>query len=103
VAVGAGGGHRSFAHFPGQRRRQLRSVVFWAFGSFERAGWACCRTPRRPWPEPFVLPFLQKDLNLLLLGEERAAPWACLWRRRRWLLVLLAAALTGGVVALCGR
>lgn len=50
----------------------------------------------------FVLVFLQKDLNLLLLGEERAAALGLPVARLRWLLVLLAAALTGGVVALCG-
>jgi iron complex transport system permease protein len=50
----------------------------------------------------FVLAFLQKDLNLLPLGEERAAALGLPVARLRWLLVLLAAALTGGVVALCG-
>ena len=49
-----------------------------------------------------VLAFLQKDLNLLLLGEERAAALGLPVARRRWLLLGLAAALTGGVVALCG-
>ena len=81
----------------------LRSVVFWAFGSFERAGWRVL-----PYPAAalgislFVLVFLQKDLNLLLLGEERAAALGLPVARLRWLLVLLAARLTGGVVALCG-
>ncbi|MBO2010790.1 FecCD family ABC transporter permease [Hymenobacter negativus] len=81
----------------------LRSVVFWAFGSFERAGWDVL-----PYPAAalvislFVLAFLQKDLNLLLLGEERAAALGLPVARLRWLLVLLAAGLTGGVVALCG-
>ena len=50
-----------------------------------------------------VLAFMQKDLNLLLLlGEERAAALGLPVAARRWLLVGLAAALTGGVVALCG-
>ena len=81
----------------------MRSVVFWAFGSFERAGWNVL-----PYPAAalgislIVLAFLQKDLNLLLLGEERAAALGLPIARRRWLLVLLAAGLTGGVVALCG-
>ena len=61
-----------------------------------------------PWPATvlgsslIVLTFLQKDLNLLLLGEERAAALGLPVAARRWLLVGLAAALTGGVVALCG-
>lgn len=79
----------------------LRSVVFWASGSFERAGWSVL-----PWPAAVlgislvVLAFLQKDLNLL--GEERAAALGLLVAARRWLLVELAAALTSGVVALYG-
>ena len=63
----------------------------------------CCRTRRRRWASACcVLAFLQKDLNLLLLGEERAAALGLPVAQRRWLLVLLAAGLTGGVVALCG-
>ena len=46
--------------------------------------------------------FLQKDLNLLLLGEERAQALGLAVARLRWLLLALVAALTGGVVALCG-
>ena len=81
----------------------LRSVVFWAFGSFERAGWGVLPYPAAALAISLtVLAFLQKDLNLLLLGEERAAALGLPVARRRWLLVLLAAGLTGGVVALCG-
>ena len=81
----------------------LRTVVFWAFGSFERAGWDVL-----PYPAVVLalslalLAFLQKDLNLLLLGEERAQALGLPVRRLRWLLVGVVAALTGGVVALCG-
>ena len=39
---------------------------------------------------------------MLLLGEERAAALGLPVARLRWLLVGLAAGLTGGVVALCG-
>ena len=81
----------------------LRGVVFWAFGSFERAGWRVLPFPTLALGGSLlVLAFLQKDLNLLLLGEERAAALGLPVARRRWLLVGLAAGLTGGVVALCG-
>ena len=104
VAVGAlAAALGSLLTFLASPEGSLRSVVFWAFGSFERAGWEVL-----PYPAAalvislFLLAFLQKDLNLLLLGEERAAALGLPVARRRWLLVLLAAGLTGGVVALCG-
>ncbi|WP_239691520.1 FecCD family ABC transporter permease [Hymenobacter lapidarius] len=104
VAVGAlAAALGSLLTFLASAEGSLRSVVFWAFGSFERAGWEVL-----PYPAAalgislFVLAFMQKDLNLLLLGEERAAALGLPVAQRRWLLVLLAAALTGGVVALCG-
>ena len=82
----------------------LRSIVFWTFGSFERAGWDVL-----PYPTAVlgislvVLAFLQKVLNLLLLGEERAAALGLPVARRRWLLVLLAAGLTGAWWRCAGR
>ncbi|GAB3328629.1 iron ABC transporter permease [Hymenobacter humi] len=104
VAVGAlAAAIGSLLTFLASPEGSLRSVVFWAFGSFERAGWSVL-----PYPAValglslFVLAFLQKDLNLMLLGEERAAALGLPVAQRRWLLVLLAAGLTGGVVALCG-
>ncbi len=104
VAVGAlAAALGSLLTFMASPEGSLRSIVFWAFGSFERAGWSVL-----PYPAAalcislVVLAFLQKDLNLLLLGEERAAALGLPVARRRWLLVLLAAGLTGGVVALCG-
>ena len=81
----------------------LQAVVFWAFGSFERAGWAGLGLPYAVLLASLgLLAFLQKDLNLLLLGEERAQALGLPVARLRWVLLGLVAALTGGVVALCG-
>jgi len=81
----------------------LQAVVFWAFGSFERASWAVLGYPAAVLMASLgLLIFLQKDLNLLLLGEERAQALGLPVARLRWLLLALVAALTGGVVALCG-
>ena len=104
VAVGAlAAALGSLLTFMAAPEGSLRSVVFWAFGSFERAGWGVLPYPAAALGISLVvLAFLQKDLNLLLLGEERAAALGLPVARRRWLLVLLAAGLTGGVVALCG-
>jgi len=104
VAVGAlASALGSLLTFLAAPEGSLRTVVFWAFGSFERAGWALLPYPALALAlSLLVLAFMQKDLNLLLLGEERAAALGLPVAQRRWLLVLLAAALTGGVVALCG-
>lgn len=81
----------------------LQTVVFWAFGSFERAGWSVLGYPAAVLVVSLtLLVFLQKDLNLLLLGEERAQALGLPVARLRWLLLAVVAALTGGVVALCG-
>ncbi|WP_375418315.1 FecCD family ABC transporter permease [uncultured Hymenobacter sp.] len=104
VAVGAlAAALGSLLSFVAASDGSLRTVVFWAFGSFERAGWDVL-----PYPlliliiSLILLEFLQKDLNLLLLGEERAQALGLPVARLRWLLVGVASALTGGVVALCG-
>jgi len=104
VAVGAlAAAVGSLLTFLASPEGSLRSVVFWAFGSFERAGWSTLPYPAAALAiSLFVLAFRQKDLNLLLLGEERAAALGLPVTRLRWLLVGLAAGLTGGVVALCG-
>ncbi|MVN77860.1 iron chelate uptake ABC transporter family permease subunit [Hymenobacter sp. HMF4947] len=104
VAVGAlAAAVGSLITFLAADQDSLRTVVFWAFGSFERAGWAVL-----PYPTGILavslglLVFLQKDLNLLLLGEERAQALGLPVVRLRWLMLALVSALTGGVVALCG-
>ncbi|TGE12087.1 FecCD family ABC transporter permease [Hymenobacter elongatus] len=82
---------------------KLRTVVFWAMGSFERAGWDVLPYPAGALAAALVLlVFLQKDLNVLLLGEERAQTLGVHVARTRWILVVTAATLTGCVVALCG-
>ncbi|MET4106390.1 iron ABC transporter permease [Hymenobacter sp. UYP22] len=82
---------------------KLRTITFWALGGFERASWAIL-----PYPAVTLLLglsalwLLQKNLNLLLLGEERAAALGLPVARTRWLLLLIASGLTGCAVALCG-
>ncbi|TYZ14337.1 iron ABC transporter permease [Hymenobacter lutimineralis] len=82
---------------------KLRTVTFWAMGSFERAGWNLLPYPAVALVATLVVfAFLQKDVAILLLGEERAAALGVPVARLRWLLVVTASALTGCVVALCG-
>jgi len=104
VAVGAlAAAAGSLITFLKADQGNLQTVVFWAFGSFERASWAVLGYPAAVLVASLgLLVFLQKDLNLLLLGEERAQALGLPVARLRWLLLGLVAALTGGVVALCG-
>lgn len=82
---------------------KLRSVTFWAAGSFERAGWSVLPYPAVALAASLGLfVFVQKDLNILLLGEERAQGLGVHVVRTRWLLLLTSSLLTGCVVALCG-
>ncbi|MBC8083498.1 MAG: iron ABC transporter permease, partial [Hymenobacter sp.] len=82
---------------------KLRSVTFWAAGSLERAGWNLLPYPAVALAAALGLfGFLQKDLNILLLGEERAQGLGVNVARTRWLLLLTASVLTACVVALCG-
>ncbi|MBT9391538.1 iron ABC transporter permease [Hymenobacter sp. NST-14] len=82
---------------------KLRTITFWSLGGFERASWATL-----PYPAVAVglglgaLALLHNHLSLLLLGEERATALGLPVARTRWLLLLVASGLTGGVVALCG-
>ncbi|SDX96701.1 FecCD family ABC transporter permease [Hymenobacter psychrophilus] len=82
---------------------KLRTITFWSLGGFERANWATL-----PYPAAAVglglaaLALLRPQLNLLLLGEERATALGLPVARTRWLLLLIASGLTGAVVALCG-
>ncbi|UOG73695.1 iron ABC transporter permease [Hymenobacter tibetensis] len=89
--------------FLSDTQEKLRSVTFWAAGSFERAGWSMLPYPAVALAAALGLfVFMQKDLNILLLGEERAQGLGVHVARTRWLLLLTASILTGCVVALCG-
>ena len=82
---------------------KLRTITFWALGGFERASWATLPYPAVAVVAGLVtLALLRNNLNLLLLGEERATALGLPVARTRWLLLLIASGLTGTVVALCG-
>ncbi|MBO3271831.1 FecCD family ABC transporter permease [Hymenobacter defluvii] len=89
--------------FMASSQEKLRTVVFWAMGSFERAGWELLPYPAVALAGALLLfSFRRHELNILLLGEERAEALGVPVARTRWLLLLTASGLTGCVVALCG-
>ncbi|UOR06025.1 iron ABC transporter permease [Hymenobacter aerilatus] len=89
--------------FMASSQEKLRTVVFWAMGSFERAGWELLPYPAVALAAALLLfTFRRHELNILLLGEERADALGVSVARTRWLLLLISSVLTGCVVALCG-
>jgi iron complex transport system permease protein len=82
---------------------QLRSIVFWTLGSLGGATW------RSVWAVlPFIgtgmllLPRWGRQLNLLVLGEREARHLGVNTEAMRFLLVALAALITGASVAVAG-
>ena len=82
---------------------QLRTIVFWSLGSLGGATW------RSVWAVlPFIgaglllLPRWGRQLNLLVLGEREAQHLGMETERLRFLLVVLAALVTGAAVSVAG-
>ncbi|MFD2514282.1 FecCD family ABC transporter permease [Pontibacter locisalis] len=82
---------------------KLKSVIFWSMGSFERATWSLV-----PYPAVVLLLalvfffFYQKQLNILLLGEERAQALGVRVARTRWVILATVSVVTGFSVATSG-
>ncbi len=82
---------------------QLRNLTFWNLGSLGAATW-----PTVWAAAPFALgticaaPLLAGWLNALLLGESEALHLGVPVERLKQMIILLAAAATGAIVALCG-
>ncbi|OON69585.1 FecCD family ABC transporter permease [Hymenobacter sp. CRA2] len=89
--------------FRAQTDSQLRAAISWGLGSLERAGWPLLGGPAVAVLLGMVAAWLlRRHLNVLLLGEERAAALGLDVGRTRWLLLLASSGITAGVVALCG-
>jgi len=81
----------------------IKSIMFWSMGDFGRANWNLL-------PYPIIalglalslFLFLQKELNILYLGAERAGTLGVQVVRTRWLVLLTVAVVTGFSVALAG-
>ncbi|PRY04933.1 iron complex transport system permease protein [Pontibacter ummariensis] len=82
---------------------KLKSVIFWSMGSFERASWALL-----PYPAVALLlalllfVYYQKQLNILLLGEERAQALGVRVANTRWVILGTVSVVTGFAVATSG-
>ncbi len=82
---------------------QLRSIVFWSFGSLGGATWT---TTFAVAPLILVgtlmLPRWGGVLNLLALGEQEARHLGVETERMRLILIVITALITGAAVAVCG-
>lgn len=82
---------------------KLKSVVFWALGGFEKASWELL-----PYPAValglavFIFLFLEKRLNVLLLGPDRARMLGVNVGQTRWIILCTVSVVTGFAVALSG-
>jgi iron complex transport system permease protein len=82
---------------------KLKSVIFWSMGSLERASWSLV-----PYPAVVIILalilffFYQKQLNVLLLGEERAQALGVRVARTRWVILGTVSVVTGFAVATSG-
>jgi iron complex transport system permease protein len=82
---------------------KLRSIIFWTMGSFERAQW-----PDIPLLLMVVVlftlffSFLHKQINILLLGENRAFQLGVNTSLLKWIILGSTSLLTGIAVATCG-
>jgi iron complex transport system permease protein len=82
---------------------QLRSIIFWIMGSFERSNWSQI---------PFLLiinilaiiyfSLFNKSINILLLGEEKSEALGLNVKRMRWIALFGGTFLTSITVAYCG-
>ena len=82
---------------------QLRSIVFWSFGSLGGATWrATLAVAPLIIVGTVLLPRWSRALNLLSLGEREARHLGVETERVRLVLIVLTALITGAAVAVCG-
>jgi iron complex transport system permease protein len=82
---------------------RLKNIIYWTLGGFDLARWD---------QVPFLLivviilsvvfTFYQKQLNILLLGEERAENIGVNTKRLRWMVLLSCSLATGTAVSVAG-
>ncbi|MBT3426168.1 MAG: iron ABC transporter permease [Gammaproteobacteria bacterium] len=82
--------------------QQLRSVTFWALGSFNHADWQSVLIALCMLPALLRILFLARRLDIMTLGDLEAGHLGIEVPRLRLEAILLAALITGIAVSLCG-
>ena len=84
-------------------RDRLENIIFWSMGSFSSANWDKCIVGF-----PIILIgvaaifFFQKELDLLLIGDESARSMGLSLQRVRIILLLIATVVTAAAVSISG-
>lgn len=82
---------------------RLKSIIYWTLGGFELAGWEKVPFLATVLINLSVLfTFYQKQLNILLLGEERAENIGVNTKILRWMVLLSCSLATGAAVSVAG-
>lgn len=93
----------SLSTFLSDSESAVRSILFWSMGDFGRANWELLPYPAVALAGALILfLFQQKELNVLLLGAERAATLGVQVTRTRWIILVTVSVATGFSVALAG-
>nr|WP_255478685.1 iron ABC transporter permease [Rufibacter sp. XAAS-G3-1] len=93
----------SLIMFLSDSESQLKSVVFWSMGGFEKADWSNLAYPATALALGLVLFFfLQRHLSVLLLGADRAETLGVDVRLIRWVMLVAVSVVTGFAVAFSG-
>ncbi|RNI29377.1 iron ABC transporter permease [Rufibacter immobilis] len=93
----------SLIMFLSESDSQLKSVVFWSMGGFEKADWATLGYPATALGVGlFLFFFLQRHLSVLLLGPERAGTLGVNVGKLRWGMLVAVSLVTGFAVAFSG-
>lgn len=93
----------SLLSFMSKDGTELRTIVFWIMGSFERSSWQ-----QVPILAILVIPFAiyfslyNKSISLLILGENKAEAMGLDIRKMRWIVLVSATLLTAFTVSVCG-
>jgi len=82
--------------------QQLRSVTFWALGSFNHADWQSVLISLFMLPALLRILFLARRLDIMTLGDLEAGHLGIEVPKLRLEAILLAALITGIAVSLCG-
>lgn len=93
----------SFLIFFSGDESKLRNIIFWSMGSFDGARWSLLPLPAIVLALfVFLFTFLNKQINILLLGESRAYHLGVNVYKLRWYILASTALLTGFAVATSG-
>ncbi len=93
----------SLMSYLAESNSQLRSIIFWIMGSFERSTWS--QIPLIAIVNIVAIVYFSlfnKSVNILLLGEEKSEALGLDVKKMRWVAILSATLLTSITVAYCG-